>query len=72
MLGHHVGHPPSVDPQRVGAASVIEQNLGGAEDVYILLLVVVESHHVRIESRSDIDNWQFFASLNHPFSLIDA
>ena len=72
MLGHHVGHPPPVDPQRVGAASVIEQNLGGAEDVYILLLVVVESHHVRIESRSDIDNWQFFAGLNHPFSLIDA
>ena len=71
MLGHHVGHPPPVDPQRVGAASVIEQNLGGAVGVY-MLLEVVEAYHVRIESRSNIDNWQLFACLDHPFSLIDA
>ena len=31
-----------------------------------------EAHHVRIEGRSDINNWQLFPCLNHPLSLIDA
>ena len=31
-----------------------------------------EAHHVRIEGRSDINNWQLFPRLNHPLSLIDA
>ena len=29
VLGHHVGDPSSVDPQRVRAARVVEQDLGG-------------------------------------------
>ena len=41
VLGHHVGHPPPVDPQRVGAASVIEQNLGGTEDVYVVYMLLL-------------------------------